>query len=281
MQAQDRLERRGAVLEERVGLGGVGLAVDLRPDEQVAVCHAKAEGQPVDQAASVGGVRHDELLGALLVTDVDRVGEDARFAGRLQAHQAVRDAVARVLPRIAGGHEEGAADGQGERRGVLADQAHVEARAGVAGGQVRGRRVGHPRRGRAGVAAIDDAEGDVEGEARAVEQDERPAGVQERLRADDRGAARPVGVLERERAGRVLGHHADRRARIAAQVQRVEREPLAPSLGGVEAIGVEARDVLRASSGGSERRSEGCRDQEGLFHGSVAEEPMWVTPVKC
>jgi hypothetical protein len=140
----------------------------------------------------------------------------------------------------------------------LPEETHVRAEAQVADAGRGDARVGDAADG-ARVAVLVRRDGQIEPEAHAVEEDERRPGVQDELVVDGDRARRAVGAVEHERANGELPHEADGRTKLAAQIERVHREPLAASLGRVEAIEREPARRLRQRG---DRRQDGRGGEE-------------------
>ena len=114
------------------------------------------------------------------------------------------------------------------------EQAEVRGESDVAERGARIREGGALRRRR--VARLVERDRDVHAGANAVPEDERATEVHEDLMLDDGALLVAARVVEDERLVAPVADETDRRAQMSAEVERVEDEPVAATLGGVEAI---------------------------------------------
>ena len=87
-----------------------------------------------------------------------------------------------------------------------------------------------------GVARLVERDGDVQARAKAVPEDERATEVRKHLVLDDRALLVTVRVVDDERLVAPVADDPDGRAHVAAQVDRIEDEPVAAAVCGVEPV---------------------------------------------
>ena len=266
--AQDGQGRR-AVAEDRAGVGDDGAAGELRPDEELPVGGAVAQRQrEVDLAA--GGVAGERLV-VLAIDDARRrrVGQRADVTGHGQVRTAAKVAVAEELLRVAGGKPDTTAEAEREGVAVVANQPQVGAHAKVADSRAA---IAHDALsvddGAGRRPALGEGDGEADAQAQPLENDQRPADVQEKLVGDDAGVLGAVGVEDDVGLVPVVRHHADRGAKHAANVEGVVDEPFAPGLAGLEAIerqcgcGLRLRGARPADQGDAGHGGHGGQDAE-------------------
>ncbi len=155
----------------------------------------------------------------------------------------------------------------GEGVAVLPEEAQIGPEAQVADPGAVG---GTLEEGVAGAGArpvVVNGDGQIHRQAEATAHHHVAAGVEHRLVAQEADPHVTVGAVEHHRAVGVVEDQAERRADPAAQVERLEAEPVAPSLGGIEGVRREAaldgrtRLRLRVGSRGGQRGD--CPGDEG------------------
>ena len=243
------------VLKILIALRNGRRPVDLRTDEQDPV-----EGPKAHRCGELhlAAERHaTEALGQVTVLEANLRGvrEDAHVTGRSEVRLHARAAVARVVASRSERGEHLDADAQPERIAVGPDESDVGPDPQIADAELGGRRVRHAAE-RPGVSVFVDGDGQIEGEAKSVQEHERRTHVSEDLVADEPRPERPVGVVDGQRQIAVVADDADRLPKIAPHVERIEGEPVAAPLGWVEAI---ERKSGRLRAGGS--RSEQAKSQ--------------------
>ena len=263
--AEEPLERSGALLERRI-VGG-GAAEDLGPEEELLLlaepdARARCDGHLGAERARV------EFLGerAIVEPDAPGVREPRDVTGDRDARREADVTVTRELIPRARGEIERDPDGAVEDVSVLTEQAEVRGESNVAERGAGIREGGALRRRR--VARLIDRDRHVEAGANAVPQDERASEVHEDLMLDDGALLVAVGVVEDERLVAPIADQADRRPQMSPEVDRVEHEPVAAALRGVEAIEREALCLGERGPAGEEEGSSNanrdCRAQRRL-----------------
>ena len=264
--AEDGAEDRGSPAARQAG-ADPRAAEDLGPEEELLLlaepdARARCDGHLGAERARV------EFLGerAIVEPDAPGVREPRDVTGDRDARREADVTVTRELIPRARGEIERDPDGAVEDVSVLTEQAEVRGESNVAERGAGIREGGALRRRR--VARLIDRDRHVEAGANAVPQDERASEVHEDLMLDDGALLVAVGVVEDERLVAPIADQADRRPQMSPEVDRVEHEPVAAALRGVEAIEREALCLGERGPAGEEEGSSNanrdCRAQRRL-----------------
>ena len=207
-----------------------GRAEDLGTDDELVLQEQQTGADAADDGAADAAVAEVLFATADHDTELRGIHEAGVPAREEQARENAGPAVAGVRGERTRGDEELGACGQRRRVRVLAEEANVAADADVTD---RNAVVGPAMRD-----AVDDRvpavrvelERDVEADAHAIADEDRAAEMHDVLVLDDGGAGAAVSPVLHQRPERVVVDEAEREAPVAAQVEGVEGEPLAPAL---------------------------------------------------
>ena len=239
VQPEEPFERARSLRE----LGG---AVQLGADEEPLVREHPDGGAVVDVGADAG-VAEIAVPSPDLDADLGGVEKIVGDGPReLEARQDSWLTVTGVRVGIARRHEHLRADRAGDALAVPTKEADVAADADVADGDLVRRGPMRPAVQRRRAPVGEHLEGHEETEPHPIGQDEAHAGVQEELIPYDARDDGVVRAVVNQRPVRVVSYDADGDPPVAPQIERVQREPSAASLGGVVRTDGVAWDVLRA-----------------------------------
>ena len=258
--APEQCEGRRSLAEERIRMGDAGAPEELRTDQELLVERAGADRES-EVGLGPGGVPREPLtVRAVHDPQRSRVGERANVTCEGHVRPDADRVVAEKLLGVAGREPDATSHGERDLVPVIANQPKVGAGAQIpysssavaddalATDDAAGRR-----------AVLGERDGKADAQSQALEEDDRTAEVQEQLVSDDAGVLRSVGIEEDVRLVAVVRDEAERGSKVAADVERVVGEPLAPALRRLEAIERESGRALRQRRACP--RGDGCAGQ--------------------